>query len=103
MVYCSWIVGVSWVLAEEVDDFGDEVVNAADDAEADGADGVPDAGEYCGDDDGGGEVGAFVEVVRELFVFAQYEDADEEDVDDEPEEEYAAAKVEECVGGEFQD
>lgn len=36
-------------LAEEVDDFGDEVVNAADDAEADGADGAPDAGEYRSD------------------------------------------------------
>ena len=91
------------VLAEEGGDFGDEVVNAADDAEADGADGVPDAGEYCGDDDGGGEVGAFVEVVRELFVFAQYEDADEEDVDKEPEDEYAAAKVEERVFREFKD
>lgn len=33
------------VLAEEVGDFGDEIVNASDDAEADGADGAPDAGE----------------------------------------------------------
>lgn len=91
------------VLAEEVDDFGDEVVNAADDAEADGADGAPDAGEYRGDKNGWGEVGAFVEVVRELFVFAQYEDADEEDVDKEPEDEYAGAEVEERVFREFQD
>lgn len=58
------------VLAEEGGDFGDEIVNASDDAEDDGADGAPDAGKRCGDDDGGSEVGAFVEVVRELLVFA---------------------------------
>ena len=57
------------VLAEEGGDFGDEIVNASDDADDDGVDGAPAAGEYCGDDDGGGEVGAFVKVVRELLVF----------------------------------
>ena len=57
------------MLAEEGGDFGDEVVNAADDAEDDGADGAPDAGEYRGDKNGWGEVGALVKVVRELLVF----------------------------------
>lgn len=57
-------------LAEEDGDFGDEIVNASDEAEDDGADGAPDAGEYRGDKNGWGEVGAFVEVVRELHVFA---------------------------------
>lgn len=91
------------MLAKESGDFGDEVVDAGYDAKDDGADGAPDAGEYCGDDDGGGEVGAFVEVVGELFVFAEYEDADEEEVDDEPEEEYAGAEVEEGVFRELED
>lgn len=56
-VVCQWVrpgaLGVSsvvmsgeLVLAEEGGDFGDEVMNAADDAEDDGADGAPDAGEY---------------------------------------------------------
>lgn len=37
------------VLAEEGGDFGDEIVNASDDADDDGVDGAPDAGEYRSD------------------------------------------------------
>lgn len=45
-------------------------MHAAYNGDNDGADSMPDAGKRCGDDDGGSEVGAFVEVVRELLVFA---------------------------------